>query len=108
MQELAIKRMLKLDLCLIGSKGEAFFKRIGGNVVAHANHLGDAPNVTDLIGIVKVMLDAYIDEAKLIALSIVYNEFVNTMTQKPQVQQLLPVSCHLKNEELEASLGLYL
>lgn len=79
-----------LDLCLIGTKAEAFFKRAGGNVVAKADHLGDAPQVTDLIGIVKVMLTAY-DEGTLDSLFIVYNEFVNTMTQKPRVLQLLPI-----------------
>ncbi len=81
---------IALDLCLIGNKAESFFKRAGGHVVAKADHLGDAPKVTDLIGIVKVMLTAY-DEGTLDSLSIVYNEFVNTMTQRPRVLQLLPI-----------------
>ncbi len=81
---------VELDLCLIGNKAEAFFKRAGGHVVAKADHLGDAPQVTDLIGIVKVMLTAY-DEGTLDSLFIVYNEFVNTMTQKPRILQLLPI-----------------
>jgi F-type H+-transporting ATPase subunit gamma len=79
-----------IDLCLIGKKAEAFFKRFGGNVVATANHLGDAPGVSDLIGIVKVMLDAY-KENKLDALYVTYNRFVNSMTQAPTVEQLLPL-----------------
>lgn len=81
---------VSIDLCLIGSKAENFFKRHGGHVVAKASHLGDSPNITDLIGIVKVMLDAY-DQEQLDGLYIVYNEFVNSMTQKPQVVQLLPI-----------------
>lgn len=80
----------EIDLCLIGGKAEGFFKRMGGNIVAHADHLGDAPKITDLIGIVKVMLDAY-DEEKLDSLFIVSNEFISTMTQKPKVLQLLPI-----------------
>lgn len=79
-----------IDLCLIGAKAESFFKRIGGHIVAKADHLGDAPKITDLIGIVNVMLQAY-DNKTLDSLFIVYNEFVSTMTQKPRVLQLLPI-----------------
>lgn len=84
------EQKVQIDLCLIGSKAEAFFKRIGGNIIANVAHLGDAPQITDLIGIVKVMLDSY-SEGKFDALFIVHNEFVNTMTQRPKVLQLLPI-----------------
>jgi F-type H+-transporting ATPase subunit gamma len=80
----------EVDLCLIGSKAMQFFKRIGGNVVAHKKDLGDAPSVTDLIGVVKVMLDAYL-EKKIDALYICTNEFVTTMRQDPTIQQILPL-----------------
>ena len=80
----------EVDLCLLGHKAEAFFKRFGGNIKALATHIGDQPTLKDLIGIVKVMLDAY-SEKKLDALHIVYNEFVNTMIQKPKVEQILPL-----------------
>jgi F-type H+-transporting ATPase subunit gamma len=63
---------------------------MGGKVVAQAAHLGDAPQVSDLIGTVKVMLDAY-DEGKIDRLFVVFNDFVNTMTQSPTVRQLLPI-----------------
>ncbi len=79
-----------IDLCLIGRKAESFFKRHGGKVLAAADHLGDAPDVNKLIGIVKVMLDHF-DEGKLDSLFIVSNQFVNTMTQHPLVEQLLPL-----------------
>jgi len=88
---------VELDLCLIGSKAAAFFNRFGGNVVAKTSGLGDAPTVTDLIGTVKVMLDAF-DEGRIDRLFLVHNEFVNTMTQEPTVHQLLPVE---KQEEDE-------
>ncbi|WP_131781945.1 F0F1 ATP synthase subunit gamma [Legionella gresilensis] len=80
----------EVDLCVIGRKGQAFFKRVGGNIIASADHLGDKPSVKDLIGIVKVMLDAFYD-GQIDALHIVYNEFINTMTQKPLIKQLLPL-----------------
>lgn len=85
-----IDNHVEVDLCLIGNKAMQFFKRIGGNVLAHKKDLGDAPNVTDLIGIVKVMLDAYLDK-KIDALYICTNEFVNTMRQNPVIQQILPL-----------------
>jgi F-type H+-transporting ATPase subunit gamma len=81
---------IEVDLCLLGSKGMAFFKRIGGNVLAHKRDLGDTPNVTDLVGIVKVMLDAYLD-SRIDALYLCSNEFVSTMRQEPRVQQILPL-----------------
>lgn len=81
---------IEFDLCTIGSKANMFFKRVGGNLVAEASHLGDAPSIEALIGIVKVMLDAY-SEGKIDQLVVVYNRFVNTMTQEPQVETLLPV-----------------
>lgn len=81
---------IEMDLCLVGTKAGAFFKRYGGRVIAHADHLGDMPKITDLIGIVKVMLENY-DTETLDSLFIVHNEFINTMTQKPRVLQLLPI-----------------
>jgi len=81
---------VEVDLCLIGAKAEAFFKSFGGNVVATVRDLGEAPSVEDLIGSVKVMLDSFSD-GKIDKLYLVSNQFVNTMTQVPQVQQLLPL-----------------
>jgi F-type H+-transporting ATPase subunit gamma len=79
-----------VSLCLIGSKGLAFFRRLGLPILANVSGLGDKPHVKDLIGAVKVMLDAYRD-AKIDRLFLVNSQFVNTMTQKPHVEQLLPV-----------------
>lgn len=96
MQEIQ-EQEIEIDLCLIGSKAAGFFNRFGGNVVAKTSGLGDQPTVTDLIGTVKVMLDAF-DEGRIDRLFLVHNEFVNTMTQEPRVHQLLPVE---KQEEDE-------
>jgi F-type H+-transporting ATPase subunit gamma len=79
-----------VKLCLIGSKGMSFFRRLGLPVLAAVAHLGDRPHVKDLIGTVKVMLDAYRAE-ELDRLFLVSAHFVNTMTQKPAVEQLLPI-----------------
>ena len=80
----------EIDLCVIGSKGASFFKSYGGNVVAAISHLGEEPSINDLIGSVKVMLDAYL-EGRIDRLYVVSNKFVNTMTQKPTVEQLIPL-----------------
>ena len=82
-------RDIEQDFCIIGNKGVAFFRRFGVNVVGQATHLGDAPSIEALIGTVKVMLDAY-TEGRIDRLYIVYNQFVNSMTQNPIVERLLP------------------
>lgn len=79
-----------IDLCVLGNKAAAFFGGFGGNIVATVKDLGDQPSAGDLIGGVKVMLDAY-DEGTIDRLYLVSNDFVNTMTQKPVVEQLLPL-----------------
>lgn len=79
-----------ISMCLIGGKGSAFFRRLPNPILANTQGLGDQPHIKDLIGTVKVMLDAYKD-GKIDRLLLVHSSFVNTMTQKPEVHQLLPV-----------------
>ncbi len=93
------ERGAEIDLCTVGAKATSFFSGLGGNIVATVRDLGDRPSAADLIGSVKVMLDAY-DEGNIDRLYVVSNEFVNTMTQNPQVQQLLPLE-PIEKEELE-------
>jgi len=90
---------VEIDLCTIGSKASTFFARLGGNVKAEASQLGDAPQISDLIGLVKVMLDGF-DEGTIDRLFVVNNDFVNTMTQEPTVSQLLPIEVQ-EEEELK-------
>ncbi|MCB1865689.1 MAG: F0F1 ATP synthase subunit gamma [Chromatiales bacterium] len=81
----------KFAMSLIGSKAEGFFNRRGANVLGQITHIGDAPKVEDLIGTVKTMLDAFAS-GELDAVYLCYNEFVNTMTQRPTIEQLLPIA----------------
>lgn len=81
---------VEIDLAVIGAKGASFFRSFGGNVVAAISHLGEAPAIGDLIGSIKVMLDAYLN-GRIDRLYVVSNVFVNTMTQKPTIQQLVPL-----------------
>jgi F-type H+-transporting ATPase subunit gamma len=80
----------QVSLCLIGSKGLSFFRRLSVPILANVSQLGDRPHVKDLIGTVKVMLDAY-RKGELDRLFLVNAQFVNTMTQRPAVEQLLPI-----------------
>ncbi|MEP6407817.1 MAG: F0F1 ATP synthase subunit gamma [Marinobacter sp.] len=91
---------VEADLCAIGQKGASFFKSYGGNVVAALTHLGDSPSSEKLIGNVKVMLDAF-SEGKIDRLYLVSNEFENTMTQTPQVEQILPLPPGEDEEEIK-------
>ena len=81
---------VEVDLCLLGAKGVQYFRRLKVNVVAATTHMGEDPRVADLVGAVNLMLDAF-SEGRIDRLFMVHNEFVNTMSQKPDVKMLLPV-----------------
>jgi len=89
----------EIVMASIGSKAEGFLGRLGGNVVGSVTHLGETPALEDLIGIVKTMLDLY-DDGKIDRFYIAHNDYVNTMTQTPLINQVLPVY----TEELEEQL----
>lgn len=91
---------IEFDICTIGTKGTGFFSNLGANVVGQATKLGDSPHLEDIIGIIKIMLDAYSD-GSIDELYVVYNEFVNTMTQKPTIDRLLPVIAEDIEDELK-------
>ena len=88
---------VEIDICAIGKKATSFFARFQGNIISKASDLGDQPSHEALIGTVKVMLDAY-DEGKIDRLYLVSNEFENTMTQTPVVQQLIPATGEIDTE----------
>ncbi len=88
-----------IDLSIIGNKAVAYFRRLGANIIAQTTHIGDAPGLDTLIGAIKVMLDAYLAE-DLDEVYLVSNQFVNSMTQRSTVEQLIPVQS-LGAEELK-------
>jgi F-type H+-transporting ATPase subunit gamma len=79
-----------IDVVTIGQKASAFFRRIKVDMLASVTHLGDRPQLEQLVGVVKVMLDAY-SAGKVDRVYLVYNDFVNTMTQRAAFDQLLPL-----------------
>ncbi|MBT8048002.1 MAG: F0F1 ATP synthase subunit gamma [Xanthomonadales bacterium] len=80
----------EVSLVTLGKKASGFFKNVKVEIAAHTSDLGEKPQIEDLIGSIKVMLDAYREE-KIDLVYVVYNDFVNTMTQKPTLEQLLPL-----------------
>jgi F-type H+-transporting ATPase subunit gamma len=84
------KQNVEVEFCAIGAKSASFFNNYGGKVVASVRGLGDAPELAQVIGAVKVMLDKF-ENGDIDRLYLVSNHFVNTMTQTPVVAQLLPL-----------------
>ena len=82
---------IEVDLCLIGAKGVQFFRSLKVNVIGAATHLGEDPKVADLVGSIKIMLDAY-TEGRIDRLFLMHSKFVNTMTQQPTNDTLIPVA----------------
>ena len=86
-----------IDLSIIGNKAVGYFSRLKSNIVAQTAHLGDAPGLQQLIGAVKAMLDAYL-KRDIDTLLIASNRFVNSMTQSPRLERLLPIAASEKEE----------
>lgn len=83
----------ELRMCVIGQKGVGFFSRIGAKISGQTTHIGDEPGIELLIGTVKIMLDGYLDN-ELDEIYVVANNFVNSMTQSPVVEKLVPIQAN--------------
>ena len=93
------KAGIEVDVCAIGTKAAGFFSGLKTNLVGQVTKIGDTPHLQNIIGIIKIMLDAY-HENRIDELYVVSNEFVNTMTQKPHIDRLLPVIADQIEESL--------
>lgn len=91
---------IEIDVCAIGKKATSFFSRLPVTLSAQVTQLGEEPSAEELIGAVKVMLDAF-EEGRIDSLYLVFNEFVNTMTQENKVMKLLPNVPASQDEELK-------
>jgi F-type H+-transporting ATPase subunit gamma len=88
---------IEVEFAVFGSKGLSFFKRVGGTIVAQNSQLGDKPHLEQLLGTIKVVTDAY-REGRIDRLYLAGTQFVNTMSQRPQVRQLLPVATEVAGQ----------
>lgn len=92
----------EVDVCTVGTKAYSFFAGLKKTtVIGHTAKLGDTPHLNDIIGIIKVMLDAY-HAGQIDELHVVSNEFVNTMMQRPMIEQLLPIVASELDEQLSS------
>jgi F-type H+-transporting ATPase subunit gamma len=82
---------VEVDICTIGGKAANFVCMINSNLVGQVSKLGDTPHQNDIIGVIKIMLDAF-SNGTIDQLFVISNEFVNTMTQRPNLEKLLPVA----------------
>lgn len=80
----------EIAFAALGAKACAFFNRFGGEVLAAESGIGDAPTVSHVVGTVRVMINAF-NKGELDKVYLVYNNFVNTMSQTPVINQLLPL-----------------
>lgn len=81
----------EVELCIIGNKAAGFFARVGGRIVGQVTHIGDVPQLEKLIGITRIMLDAFM-AGKIDQFFVASNRFVNSMTQQSLLEQLVPVA----------------
>jgi F-type H+-transporting ATPase subunit gamma len=94
------KNNIEVDVCTIGGKASGFFSNLKTHLVGQVTKLGDTPHLHDIVGIIKIMLDAY-EQGRIDELYVASNEFVNTMTQSPVVEKLLPIVA----DEIEENLS---
>ena len=93
---------IEVDVCTIGQKSAGFFRNIRANMVGQVEKLGDSPHLEDIVGIIKIMLDGYA-QGTIDEIHVVHNEFVNTMTQDPQIKQLVPVKVSEIQDKLKGN-----
>jgi F-type H+-transporting ATPase subunit gamma len=90
----------EVSYSLIGTKAQSFFRSFGGNVISATEKLGDEPSIEQLVGSMKILLDSFA-EGNIDKVYLASNKFVNTMTQQPEVTQLLPLGKLEEGEEKE-------
>ncbi|MCP4769309.1 MAG: F0F1 ATP synthase subunit gamma [Gammaproteobacteria bacterium] len=88
---------IEIEVVTFGGKALGFFKRIGAKVVAEASHIGDSPEISQIIGPIQVLMQSY-EKGDIDAIYLIGNEFINTMTQSPKITQLVPIEPSEKTE----------
>ena len=85
---------------LVGSKATSFFQRMGGDVISQTSQLGDKPKVEQVLGLIKSTIDSFINN-DIDEVHLVYNKFINTVSQEPTIQKILPINTEVKNEDYD-------
>ena len=74
----------------IGKKSRDYFVKTKQNVIAEYINLGDNVSFDEVRGIADIAMDEFIS-GRVDAVYVVYARFVNTLTQRPEVVQILPM-----------------
>ena len=94
------KKDIKPAFSLIGSKATSFFQRMGGDVMAQTAQLGDKPKIEQVLGLIKSTIDSFIS-GEIDEVYIVYNKFLNTVSQDPTMQKVLPIKAEEKDNDYD-------
>ena len=94
------KKDIKPAFSLIGSKATSFFQRMGGDVMAQTAQLGDKPKIEQVLGLIKRTIDSFIS-GEIDEVYIVYNKFLNTVSQDPTMQKVLPIKAEEKDNDYD-------
>ncbi len=94
------KKNIKPAFSLIGSKATSFFQRMGGDVMAQTAQLGDKPKIEQVLGLIKSTIDSFIS-GEIDEVYIVYNKFLNTVSQDPKMQKVLPIKAEEKDNDYD-------
>ena len=94
------KKNIKPAFSLIGSKATSFFQRMGGDVMAQTAQLGDKPKIEQVLGLIKSTIDSFIS-GEIDEVYIVYNKFLNTVSQDPTMQKVLPIKAEEKDNDYD-------
>ena len=94
------KKNIKPAFSLIGSQATSFFQRMGGDVMAQTAQLGDKPKIEQVLGLIKSTIDSFIS-GEIDEVYIVYNKFLNTVSQDPTMQKVLPIKAEEKDNDYD-------
>jgi F-type H+-transporting ATPase subunit gamma len=85
------QRFPNTKLVTVGRKGFDFFRRARAEIMGEFTRLGDYPTFDEVRPISRLVSDAYIS-GEVDHVAIVYPAFINTVVQRPEVQELLPAT----------------
>jgi F-type H+-transporting ATPase subunit gamma len=96
---------IEVEAISIGRKGRDGLRRAGIPIAAHFNQLGDRPAYTDVTPIARLVTEDFLS-GKYDEIHVAYSTFITTLTQRPELTQLLPIAtpqqeagAHAENDE---------
>jgi len=85
-----LSQTVPVSLVAVGRKGMEFMRRYGRDICAQFTQIGDKPTLPQTLPISRIIIDDY-TSGVFDVVYLAYARFLNTMVQKPLMQQLLPI-----------------